>query len=889
MARSHRLSTLLLAVLATTSLLVPLLALESASAQAPPTGADERALVASLRDRSDGPVTLDRDPVTGAVTFVGTSAGAPITSPDGTGAAAADGFVVEFAPLFGATDPGDLERTSAAPRVDGGTTVRYQQTTDGVPVLAGELAVQVDEHGDVLSALGELAPRLAVDTEPTVAADAARAAAVEATAKAYDIDAATLIATAPERWVYAPDLLGAPSAGLVRLTWRLEVAGPGTDTPIRELVLVDARTGGIALQFNQVASGLDRGVCDFGNSINPVDTCVPPFSRAEGDPPMGQTDVDDAYDYSGDVYGFYSDHFGRDSLDGAGMSLLSTVRYCFHSDYCPYANAYWNGTQMVYGEGYASADDVVGHELTHGVTDFESHLFYYFQSGALSESLSDIFGEYIDLTNGAGNDAPGVRWLAGEDLPIGAIRSMSNPPAFGDPDKMTSPNYTLGLDDQGGVHTNSGVGNKAAFLMTDGGSFDGHTVSGIGIDKAARVIYEAATTLLVSGSDYADLNRALFQGCSNLVGVGGITTADCTQVKAAANAVEMGVVPPNAPAPEAPEACAAGQVYTSIFNDDLENTGSGNWATTAEGSNWWAYPQNPNPYTADYDFDATYATSGTTNFFGADWDSTSTIRIAMTHNVRLSDDSVLRFDHAYELENTYDGGRVEYSTNAGASWHDAGSLFTHNGYNGSIHAGAATVPAFTGLSNGYRSSRLDLSSLPNANVRFRFVVQTDASVAWFGWFVDDIQIFSCHTPRARPDAHVRIGATGVWAGDNVYNTTGDRQTRSVNVGARGTGTFYARIQNDGEVTEPMRVKGTAGTTRFNATYFAGTEDVTAAVVNGTYETAPIAPGANVKLKVVIKARAGTPVGASFTASVKATSTVNTTKKDVVKATVTRTR
>ena len=95
---------------------------------------------------------------------------------------------------------------------------------------------------------------------------------------------------------------------------------------------------------------------------------------------------------------------------------------------------------MVYGDGFAAADDVVGHELTHGVTDFSSQLFYFYQSGAMNESFSDIWGEFVDLTNGAGNDSPGVRWLMGEDIPVGgAIRDMQNPPAFGDPDRILSP------------------------------------------------------------------------------------------------------------------------------------------------------------------------------------------------------------------------------------------------------------------------------------------------------------------------------------------------------------------------------------------------------------------------------------------------------------------
>src|SRR6476620_5352850 len=131
---------------------------------------------------------------------------------------------------------------------------------------------------------------------------------------------------------------------------------------------------------------------------------------------------------------------------------------------------------MVYGDGFP-VDDVVGHELTHGVTDFESSLFYFAQSGAINESLSDVFGEFIDLSNtaGGGNDSAAARWKIGED--IGAFRDMKNPPAFGDPDMMQSANYFSGPGDNAGVHTNSGVNNKAAFLMTDGGTFNGKTVT----------------------------------------------------------------------------------------------------------------------------------------------------------------------------------------------------------------------------------------------------------------------------------------------------------------------------------------------------------------------------------------------------------------------------
>src|SRR6185295_8339438 len=105
--------------------------------------------------------------------------------------------------------------------------------------------------------------------------------------------------------------------------------------------------------------------------------------------------------------------------------------------------------------------------------------------------LSDVFGEVIDQTNGRGNDAANVKWLIGEDiLGLGAIRSMKDPTIYGDPDKMTSPLYYRDPFDNGGVHFNSGLNNKAAYLMVEGGTFNGQTITGLGLTKVSKIYYE---------------------------------------------------------------------------------------------------------------------------------------------------------------------------------------------------------------------------------------------------------------------------------------------------------------------------------------------------------------------------------------------------------------
>ncbi|HYM56954.1 MAG TPA: M4 family metallopeptidase [Solirubrobacteraceae bacterium] len=695
---------------------------------------------------------------TGKVRFVGTEPGKPISRPAGLSASAppktvARTFFERYGDAFGIRDQAhELRATASQSATAGRSAVRFQQLREGVPILGGELVVNLDADRNVLSASGESLPAAGVATSPRVGSAAARDAAIAAVAKEHGVAAFRLDADIPSLWIYDARILGGPGPGRPVLIWRLDVKGEG-GLPIDDLVLVDAALGSVALRVEQIENAKNRSVCDAANAATQYPCTAPVASESNPPAPPDHTDVGFAFDYAGDTYDFFFG-LGRDSLDGQGLQLKSTVRYCDPASPCPYQNAFWDGQQMVYGEGFAAADDVVGHELTHGVTDFSARLFYYYQSGAINESLSDVFGEFVDLTNGAGNDNAAVRWQLGEDVPGGgAVRNMADPPVpFGDPDRMTSPNYTSDPNEQdsGGVHTNSGVNNKAAFLMTDGGTFNGRTVTGLGIPKVSRIYYEVQTGMLTSASNYADLNSALQQACTNLVGTAGITSADCGEVTDAVAAVEMSTVPPAAPNPEAP-VCPSGLVPTDLFSDDLENPGSGNWTTQPS----WFYPQNPNGV-----FDATYATSGTRNIWGYDRPSTGDFSITMNPSVVIpvSSTAFLRFNHAHGFEDdsngAYDGGMLEISVN-GDSFVDIGSLLTDGGYNGTIST-VSNNPlegrsAFVRESNGYQSSRAALTSLAGQSVRFRFRIGTDSSVDDYGWFIDDVRIYTC-APPPPPDA-----------------------------------------------------------------------------------------------------------------------------------------
>jgi hypothetical protein len=395
----------------------------------------------------------------------------------------------------------------------------------------------------------------------------------------------------------------------------------------------------------------------------------------------GIEDADNAHIHARGTVQFFIDQMGRNSLDDAGTPIVSTVQYEYHYD-----NAFWTnaGFQVVYGPGFSKADDVVAHEIVHGFTSLTSNLFYYYQSGAINESLSDLWGEYYDQVNKKGNDSAEIKWAIGEDLlpaVSGPVRNMKNPPAYKDPDKITSVYYYSGPYDNGGVHYNSGVNNKAVYLMVDGGSFNNRTVRALGWKKTSAIYYYAQTRLLTSASDYKDLYYALDQACSALIsGAAAITADDCKQARAATDAVEMNLSPSGNFNPDAPT-CPNGTTKSSdIYFEDFEN-GLADWSTAANAGSprWSMIPGN-------YDF--IYATSGKYALFGNDLDEikneqdqTSDSYAAMKNGITIPTGSstMLHFNHAYgfEWENKnnvnihYDGGVLEYTTDDGVSWIDA--------------------------------------------------------------------------------------------------------------------------------------------------------------------------------------------------------------------------
>lgn len=704
------------------------------------------------------PRTLD-----GSITFVGGAR--PLTPPaERSPEEIAEGFVDRFAGLHGLGDLSDLTTESAVDAIGGGRAVRFQQEVDGVPVLGGELVVRVDDDGRVRSSAGELvtddrldAPAAPVlDTSPDVTRSEAAATALALTARAEGVPADELRVDPPELWIFDPVLVDAPGAQRPRLVWRTAVRD--AIGAIDRAVLVDAHRGQVVLEYSQVHAA-DSQVCDNANVARTTyaqadcPSATQTVARSDATGVSAVQEVERAYQLSEAVLAFYL-ALGRDSIDGLGMTVRSTVRICFSTS-CPYGNAYWDGAQMVYGTGYASADDVVGHELTHGVTQYESNLMYYAESGAINESLSDVFGELFDLSYDSAwdDDSAGAAWLMGEDLPpgVGPIRDMADPTVFGNPDRMTSPYYWGLPGDSYGVHVNSGVNNKAAYLIATGGTFNGRTMVGLGNTKTAAVYYEAQTSLLTAGSDHLDLFHALPQACANLAGpagtpgTAGIVSADCTTVTLAVQATEMNLAPVTAGARRTADDCPAGQVVGQVLAQDTMESGSG-----------WTAASSRQDQQGQWIFTTASSQSGVRALFGPD----PAVLVAATAT-RSSSIAVpgagtyLRFDHSYSFDTStsgnvsqyWDGGQVRLLVNGGAATDvTALGLPAVYGYTGTLTSSgnvATGQQAFVGQSPGYQRTHYDLSSLAGSSFRLQFRTVTDASVGGDGWAIDDVTVYTC--------------------------------------------------------------------------------------------------------------------------------------------------
>jgi Zn-dependent metalloprotease len=904
------------------------------------------AAVQELRREAVGAVTVRVDRGTRYVGFARVAQGGDLFpgSRSATPQGKARGFFAAYASLFGIKDAtAELRQVSSVKDAYGFTHVTYEQRYRGLPVFGGLIRAHLDRSDRLTAVNGTFTPNVDLDVTPLLSAGQAgqkAIAEVRANPPLNDENADASSPAAPTGIRAASTTLEVYRMGLVRnvpgsnqLVYEVEVTN-GAD--VREFVFVHANSGKVVNRYSGIHSDLFRRLFEQN-----LQTQV----WQEGDPFPGSlnTDQQNIVTASGHSYWHFFHAFGRDSYDGLGHEMQSV-----NNDpriNCPNAN--WNGATTNYCNG-VTADDVVAHEWGHAYTEFTHNLIYQWQSGALNESYSDIWGDLVDQINGAGTDTPGgsrtvgrcstfasnwptvvvnepapgtcaaapaqfgpaldtagvtgdvvlsndgkgsptdgcthpnngqaiagnialvdrgtcaftvkvanmqsvgaagvmiannvlggptvmpgvdpsiqipsvmitlgqgaafkedlavgtvnvtmrartgsqgsYRWLMGEDATAfgGAIRDMWDPTCIGDPGKVTDQEYFCASSDNGGVHANSGIPNHGFALLVDGGTYNGHTVAGIGLTKAAHIYWRAGSVYQTPSSDFTDHAESLEQSCADLVGQKvnnlstrstpargakpTITAGNCTAVAQMTQAVELRLDPTEQCnfqpilQPDAPPVCGD-EPATTVFAEDFES-GMDGWSLTNQGvfAGWpnldWV---TDGSLPADRAGSAAFAADPDIGDCGQGADDVSGMMsmqspsiVASAGNLRLS------FTHYIASEQGFDGGNVWISVNGRAYTQIPTTAFLFNPYNQALvtAAGGNTNPmagqaAFTGtdaneLVSSWGTSIVDLAATGSRiragdSIRFRFDFGMDGCAGIDGWYVDDVTVSVCGTAAA---------------------------------------------------------------------------------------------------------------------------------------------
>ncbi len=481
----------------------------------------------------------------------------------------------------------------------GNSHLRFSQVYRSLPVWPAMLRVHLDSGGNVYLMDGcYVGSPNHVTTQPLLAAGVALTAA-----QAVIPSVAAAVTKTPELIVFAP-IDGEP-----RLAWKAEF---DVDLANAWLIVVDALDGRVLMRVNQcmneniAGSGTDLfgvtrllNVWHAGSSYYLIDTSKPmfnpvfdPIQSAHGAIIVGDASnlgatnghfvitfnpnswgipdaVSAAFNFS-QTYDYYLERHDRNSYDNNGGTLVAIVRV--GSPFSDSHNAYWNGEHklMVFGNAdrYAASLDVIGHELTHGVTQNSAMLLYANQSGALNEAFSDIFGEMVEARTIGAND-----WLIGSQL-MQPIRNMSNPPAFfiggtghPYPGKMSDfiqandpfLNY-FSYGDYGGVHENSSIINHAYYYLAEG------LTGAIGIRDAEQIFYQCLTKHLEPQSQFIDARIGCIASAEELFGSGSIQAIKTAQAFDAVEIYGAPAVPDPSriPAVQAPDSTLF--LYRGLFD-----------------------------------------------------------------------------------------------------------------------------------------------------------------------------------------------------------------------------------------------------------------------------------------------------------------------------------
>lgn len=473
--------------------------------------------------------------------------------------ATARAFFRNFAGLYQMQQPEAELALLKTTRDDLGMShVRFQQEVNGVPVWGAVLVTHLDAGGQITAVNGEYVPNIALDMTPTLSL-------AEALAMARDDlgdPTAELFTDQSELTVFAYN--HTPT-----LTWKVNVSSLN---PLGNwLYFIDAHTGEIVHRLNQIETTNSLETNEAGHSVPIVESipnsqeieplagksiktydanhtivlpATPTCTNSDGTCPNGDTDEKAAHRYTSIVYDYFKNTFGVDSYNGNGATMEAAVHFQLEDNGARWWVEASGREYTVFSDGdgvkwgsLAQALDVVAHEWTHAFNWHQAGLIYEDQPGALQESYADVFATLIEFDADPNN----ANWLMFEKvwtptIPGDALRDLSNPsngaaghynpatPAdymgHGQPDHMSLYAHLPHHLNQGGVHVNSGITNKAAYLISEGGAFHGITVTGIGRNNLGRIYFRALAQYLTPTSNFMDARNATIQACTDLFGSG---------------------------------------------------------------------------------------------------------------------------------------------------------------------------------------------------------------------------------------------------------------------------------------------------------------------------------------------------------------------------------
>lgn len=444
---------------------------------------------------------------------------------------------------------------------------RVRQTVDGIPVWEGEAIVHLNQDGSLSSVTDDLKEMIAVSTKPNFS----EKEAVNMVLEGYRGRAKLSERPRVELFIYRGEERD-------HLAYRVETPRiDGSDATSVPVVFIDAHTGEKVYEYNNLQTGtgssLYSGTVTISTSQSGSTYYMEDLTRKMGTFNMNSTgnestgtggtqsrftDTDDnwnttiqragvdAHYGAAKTYDYYKNIHGRNGIDGAGgpgtttaaanSSISLIVSRVHFGSSGRYNNAFWYNNQMSYGDGDGTTfsplttTDICGHEMTHGVTERTANLTYSKESGALNESMSDIFGAMVEAySDGA---VSSDTWKIGEDSYTpstsgDALRRMDSPNSVGDPD-----HYSLRLypgtctpsssNDNCGVHTNSSISNHAFYLIAAGGTnrVSGISVTGIGTSAAEKIFYRALTVYMTSSTNFSGARTATLNAATDLYGSG---------------------------------------------------------------------------------------------------------------------------------------------------------------------------------------------------------------------------------------------------------------------------------------------------------------------------------------------------------------------------------